>query len=197
MCFDYDFSFLESILPTQLPACRSRKNVSGVDIEYCKSKGMNEFGYYINKEKIKGSNGKSYTKRTIDHANKCESITFGLARQIFSKKGLLDQAYMNKIYPIVYQELKLLMKSIDKDFKYDCICLNHNLKCLEHKDKLNCGASYIVGFGDYKGGTLKVEDCDFDIKYNPLFFNGAELKHKTNDFTGDRWTAIFFNKYDL
>ena len=79
-----------------------------------------------------------------------------------------------------------------RSVKYTSITLNKNFKCLPHKDKGNKKESLIVGLGDYIGGELFIEGIPFDIKYNPLLFNGVDLEHWVNDFEGDRWTIVYY-----
>jgi hypothetical protein len=55
--------------------------------------------------------------------------------------------------------------------------------------------SYIVGFGDYQGGDLILDisgvKTNFNIKYKPLLFNGSEILHSTQEFTGNRYTLVY------
>jgi len=200
MCYDY--SVIYKLSPNKLPKSRSRKNVSGVDIDSCKERGINpETGTYF-KNHIGVKTGKSMTlpngrqKVSRSMGRLCESITFGYVQPAFTKRGTIKSARANSYYPEFYKELKRMIKSISPDFKYDSICVNHNLECIEHRDKYNKASSIIVGWGDYEGGDLWVEGVPFNIKEYPLRFNGGICSHKTLPFKGDRWTAIFFNKYD-
>lgn len=83
------------------------------------------------------------------------------------------------------------------DFHYNVITLNHNVKAKKHKDVYNVGDSIIVGIGPYEGGALRVYSNDTDyvaknIKDTPIQFNGHTTFHETEDFTGDRYTMIFY-----
>ncbi len=186
MCYDY--YLLEKVLPKKIIRSRCRPNVSGVDKEYCDRTDKT----YNGTHKFKTKNGKPIRVKDIGY--QAESITFGLVKRLFVKNAEFEEAKANQLYPELYKELKNMINNLRPDFKYNCITLNHNLKCIEHLDKYNCGASIIIGFGKYWGGELVVEKCPIDIRYKPHSFNGSQLKHYTNDFLGDRWTAIFFYK---
>jgi len=82
------------------------------------------------------------------------------------------------------------------------ITLNHNVKAKKHVDSFNVGGSVIVGIGDYKDGKLRVYEggkesetyTAYDIQDKPLMFNGAMYAHETEDFTGDRYTIIYYSQ---
>ena len=52
--------------------------------------------------------------------------------------------------------------------------------------------SMIVGLGNYSGGELLVEGDPFNIKYEPLVFDGWKLRHWTNPFAGERFSLVWF-----
>lgn len=130
----------------------------------------------------------------------CESMNFGLVNKRFGNNGNPKYKFDNPIqpgnnnskYPEIYEQLKKLINKIDPNFEYDCITLNHNFRCIPHYDKHNKSASLIVSFGDFEGGELVVEGEEFDIKNNPLIFNGSVSRHWTLEFIGDRYSVIFF-----
>jgi hypothetical protein len=74
--------------------------------------------------------------------------------------------------------------------------VNDSYSCNPHKDVNNKGLSYIVGFGDYTGGLLKLhltppaEPVEIDIRV-PHLFCGAEILHSTTPFTGKRYSLVF------
>jgi hypothetical protein len=158
---------------------KTRSNVSGIEkyVQWARDKEFN----HIRKIGIS-----------------CDSLTFGQVKTLFTKKGIETESRFNKKYPDVFQTLmELSLYCTDEDFITTSICLNHNLKCLPHYDGRNVGDSWIVGLGDYSGGELIIYDEDdnktlIDIKYKPYCFNGAKIKHSTNEFTGTRYSVIFF-----
>lgn len=52
--------------------------------------------------------------------------------------------------------------------------------------------SMIVGLGDYSGGQLGVEGVAYDIRYQPLEFDGWRLRHWTKQFLGERFSLVWF-----
>jgi len=77
---------------------------------------------------------------------------------------------------------------------FTSIQVNDSFVCNPHKDINNKGLSYIVGFGDYSGGLLKLhlepEPIEIDIR-TPHLFNGSEILHSTTPFTGRRFSLVF------
>tara|TARA_R100000935_G_scaffold3669_2_gene9247 strand:+ start:1533 stop:2060 length:528 start_codon:yes stop_codon:yes gene_type:complete len=121
-----------------------------------------------------------------------ETEQYGLVVNRFNS-GKVQPAKYNTVKSDCYELLKNLIEYIDPDFIYNTITLNHNSICKAHYDKLNKSPSLIIGLGEYTGGELIVENCLFDIKNKPLIFNGGNSKHATNDFTGDRYSVIYYN----
>ena len=75
---------------------------------------------------------------------------------------------------------------------WDAIQINENYKSAPHRDNGNSGLSYIVAFGDYTGGLLNIEGTEYDIRHRGILFNGSECTHSTTDFTGNRYSLVFF-----
>ena len=75
---------------------------------------------------------------------------------------------------------------------FTSIQINDNYHCVPHYDKGNIGDSYIIGFGDYTGGELKLWDTGelVDIR-NGFVFNGSERKHSTEPWVGRRFSLVF------
>ena len=92
----------------------------------------------------------------------------------------------------MYQKLKELIEIIDPDFEYTTITLNKNVLCKPHYDANNLSPSIIISLGDFSGGELNVEGKKYDIKMQPLKFNGSKLKHWTEPFQGDRYSFIYY-----
>lgn len=106
----------------------------------------------------------------------------------------------NEKHPELWKALvKYAEATLPPDFIWHTITLNHNVKAKKHIDGLNVGDSFIVGFGDYEGGKLRtysdeVEYEAHDIKNRPMKFNGALIAHETEEFTGERYTLIFYKQ---
>jgi len=182
------FANLQNDLPKKLMRTRKRSNVSGIDYDYVK-----KIGTMKGKKCVLPGKTKTGKERVATYiGNLCESITFGYTKQRFIKNAKIEPRQANAKYPKVFKHLKKIAEIYFPEFSYDCITLNHNLKCAPHKDSNNRGYSYIVGFGNYTGGNLNVDGKSVDIKYKPLTFNGKKQLHYTEDFEGDRWSAVFF-----
>jgi len=123
------------------------------------------------------------------------------------KDPLKRPSYWTESNPELFEKLSLLMKRIDPSHQFTNITINKNLRCKAHRDKGNCGMSYIVALGDFTGGELAVgkrralesanpEDEPYDkldLHRNMVPFFGAEQTHWTLDFTGERYTCVFYN----
>jgi hypothetical protein len=184
------FDELMKILPKRLMRTRKRPNISGYDHKY-----IEKIGATKNKATVYriSDNGK---KKILNYTgNLCESITFGHARQLFTKNAPLVAKLPNRKYPEVLKLLEKVALHYFPDFSYDTITLNHNIQCLPHYDGRNVGESFIIGFGEYTGGELVIEGQEFDIRYKPLLFNGASMKHWSNQWKGDRWSAVYYCKF--
>lgn len=184
-----DWQSFEKSLPKKIKRTRKRPNVSGFDHEYIKKIDGKLNGKTC---VIPGltKNGKKKLANYVGHL--CESATFGKTKSRFMKNAPVIERAPNSLYPQLYKDLKQIAETMFPDFNYNTITLNHNLKCKAHKDGNNVGDSIIIGFGDYKGGFLNVEGESFDIRYKPFKFNGALKTHYTEDFEGERWSAVYF-----
>jgi len=103
-----------------------------------------------------------------------------------------DISRMSWIHPYLF---KLILEFADVYVKPYCtftsIQINDNYVCAPHKDVNNIGESYIVGFGNYQGGQLCIEDMDYDIRLRGLLFDGSQLKHWTKPWIHNRYTLVF------
>lgn len=152
---------------------------------------------------LKNGTGKYPTKDQI-------SATFGLTRrgQLCPSNNYREESpyygwYYTKNYsenldliPIFreYAELHLPI-----NFFWTQIQINYNFQTPSHRDAPNQGSSYIVGFGDYKGGDLCINKngkvFHKNIKNNPTKFNGAKYTHWTSHYVGNRWSLVFFTMH--
>tara|TARA_R100001440_G_scaffold70849_2_gene93555 strand:- start:11088 stop:11585 length:498 start_codon:yes stop_codon:yes gene_type:complete len=101
-----------------------------------------------------------------------------------------------------YHRIWELTQEIGKDLEYTSVQFNKNQKCKKHIDGKNTGISTIIGLGDYEGGELLIyfdgEDeppTPVDIKGKFYEFDGSKYYHETADFTGNRFSLVFFNRH--
>mmetsp|Transcript_12209 Transcript_12209/g.22891 ORF Transcript_12209/g.22891 Transcript_12209/m.22891 type:complete len:811 (-) Transcript_12209:45-2477(-) len=76
------------------------------------------------------------------------------------------------------------------------IAINRNAQFRPHIDNgvgaIGQSRSLIVGLGKYSGGELMVEGEKYDIRYNPIEFNGWTDRHWTCPFLGERYSLVWF-----
>ena len=81
-------------------------------------------------------------------------------------------------------------------FSFNSITVNQNYRATAHYDKHNKGESYLVAFGSYEGGDLKLLDTDasgsYDIWCKPLVADFSKILHEVDAFTGDRFSLVFY-----
>jgi len=121
---------------------------------------------------------------------KYEYMIFHWNHQKFHRPSL---SKCSKEYPKVYKLIMDLIKRHDEDFVFTSVIVNKNNVCKKHKDKGNNGESYIVGIGDYEGGELVIEDTEYNIKNKFIKFNGCEKYHYNKEFTGTRYSLVYYN----
>lgn len=134
----------------------------------------------------KGLWKKNYDRKNVSDVG-CYSMNFGIVKH--RSKGYVG-GVNNEKHPEVYS----LLKHLAEELKIQCtsFTINKNLKCKMHYDSANVGESSIIGIGDYKGGELIVESSTIDIRGKVFKFNGSKQLHGTADFTGDRYTVVFY-----
>jgi len=127
--------------------------------------------------------------------NTGEGIThsFGLIRKR-QHKGL-HPSKRNIKYPDLYKALEEYGQlHVLPYVKYTGIQVNKNFLCKAHHDTQNIGQSYIVGFGDYTGGELKINSYNHNIHNNPVLFNGCKYLHETQQYVGNRYSLVYFTQ---
>ena len=111
-------------------------------------------------------------------------------------KGLYQTKCMD-LYPEFYEVAREFSNHYFPDFEWCQIQLNKNFPIPPHFDSVNVGESIIVGFGDYEGGKLFVEYPSglqmYDIQYATCGFDGSKYRHYVGNFTGERYSVVFFN----
>ena len=83
------------------------------------------------------------------------------------------------------------------DISYTSFTINQNYQCLPHRDKSNYGVSYLVAWGSYTGGDLLIHEGDLSGSHNvycrPLKTDFSKVLHSVQDFTGERYSLVFYN----
>jgi len=120
------------------------------------------------------------------------SQAFGLVNRRCLPADYSRQCWMTaKLY---HHILEFAEKYVD--ISYNAITLNQNYKCEPHYDKGNDGDSYLIAFGNFTGGDLKIMEGDLsgnhNIKYNPIKANFSKIKHCVEPFEGNRYSLVFY-----
>lgn len=123
------------------------------------------------------------------------SQTFGIVR-----RRSLPPDYSRLCWnrPYLY---KLLLDFSKKwvNIPFTSITLNQNYKAAPHKDKGNEGDSFLVGFGEYQGGSLEIHEGNLKGEYDirtPIITNFSKVLHSVKDFQGDRYSLVFYTAKD-
>lgn len=124
-----------------------------------------------------------YRKKVGEGVSQC----LGIVGKRCLKPDLSRQSWL---HPRLHHLLEQFAKE-HVPIPYTSIQVNVDFSCAAHKDVNNTGESFIVGFGDYRGGALCIEDFDYDIRYRGLLFDGSQLTHWTKEWMGNRFTLVF------
>ena len=173
---DIQTKLLECLNETKFGINRGRANVSGIDEELSARYTANS----------------NWGKKIV--GNPCQSITLGYIRPRHKRK---DEPRVltvkTKKHEKLYELCKEYIQHLNPDFQYTTICVNKNLVCRRHRDAKNDGQSLIVGLGDYEGGNLYVEGVKFNIKENPVIFNGYQQEHYNDEILkGTKYSIIYY-----
>ena len=120
-------------------------------------------------------------------------FTLGLTKKLDVRDKLVPCRY-NAVFPELHLACNRLMQMVDPGFAFNCIQVNKNQQSAKHTDAYNMGPSYIVAFGDYRGGELLVhckKPVTYDIDAKFLKFDGR-VAHETLPFKGTRYSLVFF-----
>jgi hypothetical protein len=136
-------------------------------------------------------------KNSIGMRRKC----FGIVRFRIPNKGSNYQLYgtsrFTKLYPEIYDELKLVINQIFPDFTYTSIQVNHNGIMDYHTDNNNMGDTVILSFGEYTGGNLVIKyngvETEYDMNCRAVRFDASRIPHKVNDdLIGNKYSLVYF-----
>jgi len=160
---------------------------------------IRDLEFVDNKRRKKINNNKGKTYSTL------YGITpYGILKKnepkIFRQKDKKSNYYLTVAkskYPILQDIFDEFKNLYFPDFDFTSVMINKNLQCKEHKDGLNTGESVMVGLGDYRGGLLGIRNEEgkvklYETQHKLIKFNGSKYSHFTTDFTGERYTLIFF-----
>ena len=106
-----------------------------------------------------------------------------------------DYSRQNWMRPYLY---KLLLDFGEEyvDISYNAITVNQNYAAAPHRDKNNVGESFLIAFGDYTGGELKIYEGDLsgthDIFCNPIKTDFGKVLHSVEPFVGDRYSLVYY-----
>ena len=127
------------------------------------------------------------------------TVMFGLVKYkiIYKNKPTHGPSRFTKLYPEIYDELKLLINSIFPDFTYTSIQVNHNGIMNYHTDNNNMGDTVILSFGEYTGGNLVIKmdgiETEYDMNCCAVRFNASSIPHKVNnDLIGNKYSLVYF-----
>jgi hypothetical protein len=132
----------------------------------------------------KNNSGKEY----------CHSFIFG--KNMKDSEGKLS--FWSTQCPELYELFQSLIRKVHPEHSYTNITVNKNLSCKRHTDGGNTGLSYIISFGHFTGGRLLIEDVGggkarpVNIYRNFFAFEGSKQPHETEEFHGERYSAVFY-----
>ena len=106
-----------------------------------------------------------------------------------------DASRMNWERPYLYHLLLEFGKKY-VSLPYTSITVNQNYQAAAHYDKNNKGNSFLVGFGNYTGGKLKILEGDlsgtYDINCKPIVADFSKMLHEVEPFQGSRYSLVYY-----
>ena len=145
---------------------------------------------------------KDKTRKNVlqKEGQKIEAMVLGKVRA-YDKKNLVSSSVSSSgKYEELESKLKDLMRLHNPNFRYTSIQINKSVTTSWHFDKGNVGLSYLIGFGNFKGGGVVVKirkdkELFVDNDHRWLYFDGHNLEHKSAPIkSGVRYAVIFFTK---
>lgn len=120
------------------------------------------------------------------------SQTFG----IVNRRSLPpDYSRQNWMRPRLYH---LLLEFAKKyvPIPFNSVTVNQNYRASAHRDKNNKGDSFLVAFGSYSGGDLKILEGDLSGNHNiwcrPIITDFSKVLHEVDQFEGERYSLVFY-----
>lgn len=124
------------------------------------------------------------------------SVAFGVVSKRSMPPDYSRQCWRR---PYLY---KLLLDFAEKHvtIPWNAITVNQNYQSLPHYDRHNVGDSYLVAFGEYQGGCLRIHEGDkegiWDIRHKPIIHNFSQALHSVESFIGERYSLVFYQYQD-
>jgi hypothetical protein len=116
----------------------------------------------------------------------------------YGKPLKMELSEFSKKHPELMIACAKLCRTIDPNFDFSTIQVNHNCVCMPHVDSANVGESILVSFGNYSGGELNVKDGDtihcINTHMRPIRFNGSTHWHWNNSLEGNKYSLVFYNR---
>lgn len=107
----------------------------------------------------------------------------------------VDYSRQNWLRPKLYYHLQEFAKKY-VDISWTSITVNQNYRSLPHRDKGNQGESFLVAFGSYSGGDLRIHEGDLsgshDIWCKPIKADFSKILHSVDVFSGTRYSLVFY-----
>lgn len=123
------------------------------------------------------------------------SQAFGIVNR---RMAAPDYSRMCWFRPYLY---KLLLDFGDKyvtptGVSWNAITVNDSYAAQPHKDKGNVGNSFLVAFGPYTGGALKIHEGSsagyWNIRHNPIILDFSQVLHSVEAFEGRRFSLVYY-----
>tara|TARA_R110000823_G_scaffold44782_1_gene115706 strand:+ start:532 stop:1152 length:621 start_codon:yes stop_codon:yes gene_type:complete len=154
----------------------------------------NEIDKFPTKDPYKDKTRKLFVKE----GEKVMSMIFGKVRA-YDKKELVNSSITNSgKFTELENALRNLMKIHNPKFRYTTIQVNKSLETPWHYDKGNVGMSYLIAFGNFKGGGTVARRNGKDLLFNNnhawLYFDGHNSYHKSAKSRGDRYAVVYYTK---
>lgn len=93
---------------------------------------------------------------------------------------------------------KLLLDFAEKyvSLPFTSITVNQNYCAEPHRDKNNVGKSFLVAFGNFFGGQLKIHEGELEgmhfINRRPIIADFSKITHSVLPFQGERFSLVFY-----
>lgn len=127
-----------------------------------------------------------------DKAGSGRSQAFGVVNRRCLSPDYSRQCWMR---PYLYK-LLLDYGNTYVDISFNSITVNQNYQATSHRDKNNVGESYLVAFGDYTGGELRIEEGAeqglHTVRHRPLTTDFSKVYHSVLPFEGNRYSLVFY-----